>query len=90
MNIQFENLLLNYHNSRAIHYIEKRVKGSKNKLKVSCPNVIYEYNQYMDSVDLSKQMKVSYEIGRRINFLFYLEVFFDFLDISAVNSKVLL
>ena len=82
--------MLNYHNSRAIHYIEKGVKGSKNKLKVSCPNVIYEYNQYMDSADLSKQMKVSYEIGRRINFLFYLEVFFDFLDISAVNSKVLL
>ena len=33
-------------------------------------------------------MKVSYEVDRRSKFRFYLRVFFDFLDISVVNSKI--
>ena len=42
----------------------------------------------MGSVDLSDQMKVSYEVDRRSKFPFYLRVFFDFLDIAVVNSKM--
>ena len=33
-------------------------------------------------------MKVSYEVDWRSKFRFYLQVFFDFLDISVVDSKV--
>ena len=33
-------------------------------------------------------MKVSYEFERRTKVRFYLRVFFDFLDISVVNSKI--
>ena len=43
----------------------------------------------MKGVDLSDQMKVSYQVDRRSKFHFYLIVFFDFLDISAVNSKII-
>ena len=37
-------LLSNYHDYRAVHYIERRVKVSKEKLKLSCPTVIHKYN----------------------------------------------
>ena len=64
------------------------VKDSKDKVKVSCPSVIEEYNQFMEGVDLSDQMKVTYEVGRRSKSRFYLRVFFDFLDIAVVNSNI--
>ena len=80
-------LLSNCHDPRAVQQIDRRVKGSKDKVKVSCPTVTQEYNQYMGGVDLSDQMKVTYEVDRRRKFRFYLRVFFDFVDISVVNSK---
>ena len=35
-------LLSNYHDSRVVRDIERQVKGSKDKVKVSCPTVISE------------------------------------------------
>ena len=81
-------LLSNYHNSSVFQEINRRVKGSKEKVKVSCPAVIREYNTYMGGVDLCDQMKVSDQADRRSKVRFYLRVFFDFLDISPVNSKI--
>ena len=81
-------LLSNYHNSSVFQEINRRVKGSKEKVKVSCPAVIREYNTYMVGVDLCDQMKVSDQADRRSKIIFYPGVFFDFLDISAVNSKI--
>ena len=43
----------------------------------------------MEGVDLSDQMKVSYEVDRRSKFRFYFRVFFGFVDIAVVNSKIL-
>ena len=68
--------------------IERRVKGSKDKVKVTYPSVIQEYNQFKGVADHSDQMKVTYEVDRRSKFRFYLRVFFDFLDIAVVNSKI--
>ena len=42
----------------------------------------------MGGVDLSDQMKVTYEVDRRSKFRFFCRVFFDFLDIAVVNSKI--
>ena len=42
----------------------------------------------MGGVDLSDQMKVTYEVDRRSKFHFYLRIFFDFLDIAVVNSNI--
>ena len=81
-------LLSNYSNPKETQLIESRVKGSKEKVKVTCPSVIQEYNQFMGGIDLSDQMKVTYEVGRRSKFCFYLRVFFNFLDIAVVNSKI--
>ena len=79
-------LLSNYFNPKETQQIERRVKGSKDK--VLCPSVIQAYNQFMGGVDLSDEMKVTYEVDRRSKFHFYLCVFFDFLDIAIVNSKI--
>ena len=62
----------NYQDPRAVHYIERWIKRSKDKLKVSCLTVIYEYNQYMGGIDL----------------LYHMKVLFDFLDIDGLNSQV--
>ena len=48
------------------------IKRSKDKVKVTCPTVIHEYNQLMGGADLSDQMKVTYEVDRRSKFRFYL------------------
>ena len=61
-------LLSNYFNPKETQQIERRVKGSKDKFKVICPSVIQEYNQSMGGVDLSDQMKVTYEVDRRSKF----------------------
>ena len=61
-------LLSNYFNPKETQQIERRVKGSKDKVKVTCPSVIQEYNQFMGGVDLSDQMKVTYEVDRRSKF----------------------
>ena len=81
-------LLSNYLNPTETQQIDRRVKGSPDKVKVACPTVIHEYNQFMGGVDLSDQMKVTYEVDRRSKFRFYLRVFFDFLDIAVVNSNI--
>ena len=64
------------------------IKRSKDKVKVTCPTVIHEYNQLMGGADLSDQMKLTYEVDRRSKFRFYLLVFFDFLDIAVANSSI--
>ena len=43
----------------------------------------------MGGIDLSDQMKVSYQVDRRRKSRFYLIIFFEFLDISVVNSKII-
>ena len=81
-------LLSNYFNPKETQQIERRVKGSKDKVKVTCPSAIQEYNQFMGGVDLSDQMRVTYEVDRWSKFRFYLRIFFNFLDIAIVNSKI--
>ena len=58
------------------------------KAKVTYTSVIQEYNKFMGGVDLSDQIKVTYEVARRSKFRFYLRVFFHFLDIAVINSKI--
>ena len=62
--------------------------GSKEKVKVSCPSDIHKYNQFIDGADWCDQKKVTHEFDSRSKFRFYLQVFFDFLNIAFVNSKI--
>ena len=81
-------LLSHYFNPKEMQQIERRVKGSKDKVKVTYPFVIQEYNQFMGGVNLSDEMKVTYEVDRRSKFRFYLCIFFNFLDTAVVNLKI--
>ena len=78
----------NYFNPKETQQIERRVKSSKDKVKVTCPSVIQKYNQLIGGVDLSDQMEVTYKLDRWRKFRLYLRVFFGFLDIAVVNSKI--
>ena len=40
------------------------------KVNVSCLTAMHEYDQYMGRVDLSDQMKVSYQLDRKASFIF--------------------
>ena len=55
-------LLSNYFNPMETQQTERRVKGSKDKVKVTCPSFIQEYNQFMGVGYLNDQMKVTYEV----------------------------
>ena len=68
-------LLFNCFNPKETQQIEHRVKGSKDNVKVTCPSVIQEYSQFMGDVDLSDQMKVTYEVDRQSKFSFYLRFY---------------
>ena len=65
-------LLSSYQGPRAVQQIQRRVKGPKDKMNVSFPTVIHEYNHYMGGVDLCDQTKVIYEVDRKSKFRFYL------------------
>ena len=54
------------HNPSVVQETNRRVKGSKETVKVSCPAVIREYNTYMGGVDLCDKMKASYEVTVQI------------------------
>ena len=43
----------------------------------------------MGGFDMSDQMKDFYQVDRRSKFYFYLIIFFDFLDLSVMNSKII-
>ena len=64
-------LLSNYHNPSVVQEINRRAKGSKEKVKVSCHAVICEYNTYM-GVGLCNRMNVSYQVERRSKVRFHL------------------
>ena len=65
-------LLSNYHNPSVVQEINRRVKGSKEKVKVSCSALICEYNTYMGGIDLRNQIKIYYEVDQRSKVRFYL------------------
>lgn len=68
--------------------VERRLKGSKDKVNIDCPKMVNEYNKYMGGVNLMDQKKVTYEVDRRSKIKYYLRLFFDLLDISVNNACI--
>ena len=69
-----------------ISSVQRREKGSKTKLSVSCPKVVKLYNSSMGGVDLMDQRTGAYRLDRKSSVRFYLRIFFDLMDIACVNS----
>ena len=53
------------------------------------PHIVARYNRHMDYVDNSDRMANSYSISRR-NFKWTTELFFHLLDLTVLNSWILL
>ena len=68
--------------------VQRRQKGSAEKLGISCPRIVANYNKGMGGVDLLDQRKSYYEVDRKAKFRFYLRIFFDLMDIACVNASI--
>ena len=53
------------------------------------PNIVERYNRHMGYVDISDRMSNSYSMSRR-TFKWTTKIFFHFLDLTVVNSWILL
>ena len=79
--------------------VERRQKGTSERLKVPCPGIIKEYNSDMNGVDMHDQLKTSNEIDRKSRFRYlhfsgisgirYLRFSFSLMDSVVVNAHVI-
>ena len=69
--------------------VQRREKDSKIKSSVPCPKVFKLYNSGMGGVDLRDQRIAAYRLYRRSFVRFYLHIFFDWMDITCVNSYLI-
>lgn len=76
-------------------YVGSKPKGEKRFFKqekaykmISCPNSILIYNNYMGGVNLLDSMLGFYRIKIRSK-KYYLQIFFHFIDMIAVNCWLL-
>ena len=92
-------LLINCLDPSKLTSVERRQKGTSEKLKVPCPGIIKEYNSDMNGVDMHDQLKTSNEIDRKSRFRYlhfsgisgirYLRFFFSPMDSVVVNAHVI-
>ena len=66
--------------------VSRKVKGRSAKIPVACPSIEKEYNNGMDDVDLLDQRTAVQKLDRRSSSgRYYLILFFELMDIAAVN-----
>lgn len=81
------HVLSNFHDPKEIVQVKRKQKSGE-KINVSCPAVIYDYNQNMNCVDRFDQLKAVYEMDRKSKKWWH-RIFFYFVDAAIVNSYVL-
>ena len=66
--------------------VQRRENGSKTKSLVPCPKVVKLCNSSMGGVEVIDQRTAAYRLVRKSYLIFYLQIFFDLMDIVCVIS----
>ena len=66
--------------------VQRREKGSKTKSLVPSPKVVKLCNSSMGRVEVMDQRTAAYRLVRKSYLTFYLQIFFDLMDIAFVIS----
>ena len=83
-------LLSTFHDANTADVAERRSKegGKFRKLEIKQPQVVKDYNKYMNGVDKSDQLIGKYNTLRKTN-KWWKTLFLHFIDIARVNSYIL-
>ena len=63
--------------------VQRRENGSKTKSLVPCPKVVKLCNSSMGGVEVIDQRTAAYRLVRKSCLIFYLQIFFDLMDIAV-------
>ncbi|XP_008181183.1 piggyBac transposable element-derived protein 4-like [Acyrthosiphon pisum] len=80
-------LISNMHNA-AEHCVVLRRNSRGEKVPVSCPTGISDYNKYMGGVDKFDQYIAAYTISQKSR-RWWIKLFYYFIDTAIVNSYIL-
>jgi len=81
------HILSNYHNPNDLSIVQRKKKDG-NKIQISCPSSIADYNKNMNAVDKFDQLMSSYSLDRRSKKWWH-RILFYFLDASVINAYIL-
>ena len=65
--------------------VMRQTKGSATKIPVSCSNIIKFFNNDMVGVNIMDCKTAVYRLDCKSKYLFYLGMFFDFIDVAIVK-----
>ena len=97
-----ESLFISIGNVNVVHWFDKRdvfvmsnIHGSETTLvkrrgneEITTPNIICEYNKYMNGMDKCHQYLASYCIDRQ-TWKWWKKLFFRMIDIAVVNTFII-
>lgn len=72
-----------------IHTVQRYDRKLKQKIQVSCPAVVKQYNRHMGGVDLLDSLIGRYKIKIRSR-KWYIRLFYHLLDITVINAWLLM
>lgn len=81
------SLLSNYHDSHETSTVKRKNKDGTVE-DVLCPQLLIDYNKFMNGVDKFDQIKSTYEVDRKSHKWWH-RIFFFFLDASIVNAFII-
>ncbi|KAJ8930931.1 hypothetical protein NQ314_016230 [Rhamnusium bicolor] len=77
----------NFHNTEEVTKVQRKTKDGS-RVEITCLMMVKDYNENMDYVDKSDQLKSYYEIDRKRK-RWWLRIFWHFIDLTIVNAFIL-
>lgn len=79
------HLLSNFHRSDTVSTVKRKNKDGTVE-EIPCPEILIDYNRFMNAVDKFDQLKSVYEINRKSH-KWYHRIFFYLVDACVVNAN---